>query len=67
MSADNLIFVKKINGKWWVWMTFASNIKRQPRKDDMSFNTHKEAIAYAQGWARGETVVEYGIWDADKN
>lgn len=67
MSADNAICVKKIKGKWWVWMTFASNDRHLPKNTDKSFDTKKEAMAYACGWFRGESVVEYGIWDLDKN
>ena len=63
MSADNMIYIKEVKGRWYVWMGFASDSKKPKpsKKHDASFETIEEARAYAQGWYRAEWVVEYGI------
>lgn len=65
MSADNMICVqKRANGRWWVWMDFASNDDKAPQSGDVSFKTDIEAWAYARGWHR-EPWAEYGIVQLD--
>lgn len=63
MSADNAIFVqKRLDGNWWVWMDFMSEDTHCPDEvSDYSTNTEEKAMAYANGWLRGEDIVEYGI------
>ena len=62
MSADNMIYLQQIGDKWYVWMGFASNEDESvPSSRDPKFSTYNEAKAYANGWLRGEYVVEYGI------
>lgn len=63
MSADNMIYVRKVNNHWRVWMAFASDKidNPMPPKKAVKLETQKEAEAYARGWLRGESVVEYGI------
>lgn len=44
-----------------MWMGFLSDAKKpKPQKKDVHFLTYDEAFAYARGWLRGESVVEYG-------
>ena len=61
MSADNCIYIQKRKDRWYVWMGFLSDEKHRPDKKDVHFGTPMEAQAYAWGWLRGETIVEYGI------
>ena len=63
MSADNMIYIQRRKKLWWVWMGFASDDgKPKPnKKRDVFFDTEREALIYAHGWVRGETIVEYGV------
>jgi hypothetical protein len=62
MSADNMIYIKKHKGEYYVWMGFASDRKKpKPSKKDTHFSTIECARAYALGWYQVEWVVEYGI------
>ncbi|MHA2069361.1 MAG: hypothetical protein ACXABY_33795 [Candidatus Thorarchaeota archaeon] len=63
MSADNMICIqKRVDGKWWVWMDFASNDAFVPRGCRKGcFDSEVEAMAFASGWLMGESIVEYGI------
>ena len=61
MSADNMICIQRRGKRWWVWMDFASNDDLVPRKSDRSFKKKRHAEIYAEGWARGEMWLEYGI------
>ena len=59
MSADNVIFVQKIKGKWCVWMDFASY---EPNPiNAKKFDTEEEAMIYARKFYDNEGIVEYGI------
>jgi hypothetical protein len=66
MSADNYIAIQKRDGKWFVWMDFASNDDPKPKDNVEPFETNAEAIAYAWGWLRGESIVEFGIMRLDE-
>jgi hypothetical protein len=63
MSADNMIYVRKVNKHWRVWMGFASDDYDEPMppKKAVKYKTRGSAMAYAHGWVRGEDIVEYGI------
>lgn len=57
MSADNLAYIQKQpDGKWWVWMGFASDDKRTPPgKNPEVFPGELEAYRFAV-----EMGTEYG-------
>ena len=73
MSADNVIYVKKIkkvwitkgkksiDSEWWVWEDFASNDNPMPFKNGKHFVTEEEAMQYAKEYYDKQDVVEYGI------
>ncbi len=70
MSADNMICIQlRKDGRWWVWMDFASCEITEPNESAESFAERRDATLYASGWYRGETIVEYGIriLDAEEN
>ena len=66
MSADNVIYVRKVNKHWRVWMSFASDEVDaehgpMPPKKAARYDSRKEAMAYAHGYQDGLDIVEYGI------
>ena len=62
MSADNMICIQhRADGRWWVWMDFASCRINEPNESAENFAEKRDAMLYASGWYRGETIVEYGI------
>ena len=62
MSADNIIYVHKIDSKYWVWYDFASNDNPQPdMKSDISFWTKEAALEFAEELKGDYGYVEYGI------
>jgi len=65
MSADNIIYVQQqSNGKWCVWMDFASNDVPSPSFSN-SFDSRKAAFRFASDWYCKEAIVEYGIIELD--
>lgn len=64
MSADNLIMLDKIKGKYEVWMAFASDedlyLNRFNSCVYKSFTSYEEAIEYAEE-AISDNFVEYGL------
>lgn len=66
MSADNAIFVqKRLDGDWWVWMGLGDD-REVPIQGCRSFSSEEFALCYAQGWSRGEDIVEYGVQVLDE-
>lgn len=61
MSADNMIYVRKVNNHWRVWMAFASDDNPRPPKKAVRYDTRRLAMAYAHGLLEGASIVEYGI------
>jgi hypothetical protein len=74
MSADNIIYVKKIRGKWWVWHDSASNDKPKPKayfisngkkkyynQYEKSFESEGEALEYAFDLEEEIGYVEYNV------
>ena len=62
MSADNIIFCIKIEDKYWVWHSYASNNNPKPNeKTDMSFWTEEAALEFARELEDEYEYVEYGI------
>lgn len=61
MSADNQILIqKRRDGRWAVWMGYASDDEQAPGDDAARFDTEAEARAYALGLSAYE-MVEYGV------
>lgn len=61
MSADNMIYIQQQDdGKWWVWMDFASNEVPSPDPHN-SFDRKKAARDFAFEWYSREAIVEYGV------
>ena len=65
MSADNMIYVRKVNKHWRVWMAFAVGEDDErgpmPPKKAVRYDTRRLAMAYAHGLEQGLGIVEYGI------
>lgn len=64
MSADNLLYMQKRNGRYWVWMAFASS-SRKPKPPRFGsfvrdFKEEKDALAYAHRLMH-EEIIEYGL------
>jgi len=60
MSADNIIYIKKEEGKWLVWEQGFSDDDPRPPKDARSF----EHLHWAEEYAFAEELdhfVEYGV------
>jgi len=62
MSADNVIYIRNIDNKWWVWESCLSANQFEPdKKKDIYFETEKEAEKYAIKLFDNINYVEYGI------
>lgn len=60
-----LYIQQREDGKWWVWMWFASDDREpSPKESDHSFATQEEARDYAVGCYRNG-VYEYGVIELD--
>lgn len=61
MSADNVIYVQRQeDGRYAIWHQGMSEWAKVPEYPSYQ-STLELAIAYADGWVRGEMVVEYGV------
>lgn len=61
MSADNIIYVKKIKSKWWVWHGFVSDDSMKPAMDSKNFTRKSKALLYAHKLHEKIAYVEYGV------
>lgn len=62
MSADNIIYVKKIKSKWWVWESFVSDEESsKPNRNAKFFKTKSEALSFAHKLQKKIAYVEYGV------
>ena len=64
MSADNIIYVqKRKDGKFWVWLDFASNDNPKPKHDRQAkcYPTLMGAIMAAFDYLNELPIVEYGV------
>jgi len=61
MSSDNVIYVKESGGRFYVWMTFMSDLRGPHLGDVTPATTLEEALEIANKMADELMVVEYGI------
>jgi len=64
MSADNVIYIRKIDDMWCVWHDSASNDEPKYEKDDVwsdEFKHRWEAVDFAMEMESDIGYVEYGI------
>lgn len=66
MSADNIIYIRKIKNRYWVWEQSAS-VSHRPqggvlKKFNKKHNAYRYALKLQEGWQ-----TEYGICELDEN
>ena len=62
MSADNVIYIKEVDNKYWVWHDFASNDNPKPEGYTLKTFVNKDfAEDYAYELEDEIGYVEYGV------
>ena len=64
MSADNVVYLKKMKNGWNVWCDYMSNDNPWPRNDrefSKIFCRKADALEYASNIAKIIGYVEYGV------
>lgn len=60
--ANDIIYIKKINNRYWVWMANESERNPKPAKCDAKFFERADATRYANDWrmsAQSRYVIKY--------
>ena len=69
MSADNAIFVKYIDGTYYVREGVLSCLDEYSEnwfRGGEAFETENRAYQYAEQMFENRTIVEYGIWPVEQ-